>query len=173
MSRYETKEAGMMADHGGGSMVGQTENKCPVPLCLHIKQKLWQQQLRERLQQAQMMRRRMATMQGRVMPRASCKSSTSLSPTPCQLQRSSSGEQPSTIMQGRVMPPQSVLQDLLRTLRSPSSPQQQQQVFNILKSNTQLMEAFIRQRTARRLQQAQTAPPPAEQLVASPDSGSP
>ncbi|XP_059904020.1 CREB-binding protein isoform X4 [Gadus macrocephalus] len=44
------------------------ENKCPVPFCLNIKHKLRQQQLQHRLQQAQMMRRRMATMQGRVMP---------------------------------------------------------------------------------------------------------
>ncbi|KAM9394002.1 histone acetyltransferase p300 isoform 2-T2 [Pholidichthys leucotaenia] len=39
------------------------ENKCPVPFCLNIKQKLRQQQLQHRLQQAQMIRRRMATMQ--------------------------------------------------------------------------------------------------------------
>ncbi|XP_047215364.1 CREB-binding protein-like [Girardinichthys multiradiatus] len=44
------------------------ENKCPVPFCLNIKQKLRQQQLQHRLQQAQMMRRRMATMAGRGMP---------------------------------------------------------------------------------------------------------
>ncbi|KAL4648694.1 CREB-binding protein-like isoform X3 [Arapaima gigas] len=44
------------------------ENKCPVPFCLNIKQKLRQQQLQHRLQQAQMMRRRMATMQGRGVP---------------------------------------------------------------------------------------------------------
>nr|1KBH_B Chain B, CREB-BINDING PROTEIN [Mus musculus]2C52_A Chain A, CREB-BINDING PROTEIN [Mus musculus]2KKJ_A Chain A, CREB-binding protein [Mus musculus]2L14_A Chain A, CREB-binding protein [Mus musculus] len=43
----------------------------------------------------------------------------------------------------------SALQDLLRTLKSPSSPQQQQQVLNILKSNPQLMAAFIKQRTAK------------------------
>uniref|UniRef100_A0A7N8XP71 histone acetyltransferase n=1 Tax=Mastacembelus armatus TaxID=205130 RepID=A0A7N8XP71_9TELE len=50
-----------------------------------------------------------------------------------------------------VMPPQgpSALQDLLRTLKSPSSPQQQQQVLNILKSNPHLMAAFIKQRTAK------------------------
>ena len=78
------------------------------------------------------------------------------------------------IMQGRVMPPQSVLQDLLHTLKSPSSPQQHQQVLNILRSNPQLIAAFIKQRVAKyQLQQAQAAPPPAEQLVASPDSGSP
>ncbi|XP_072125314.1 CREB-binding protein [Mobula birostris] len=45
--------------------------------------------------------------------------------------------------------PPNALQDLLRTLKSPSSPQQQQQVLNILKSNPQLMAAFIKQRTAK------------------------
>ncbi|XP_060748114.1 CREB binding protein b isoform X2 [Tachysurus vachellii] len=43
------------------------ENKCPVPFCLNIKHKLRQQQLQQRLQQAQLMRRRMALMQGRTM----------------------------------------------------------------------------------------------------------
>uniref|UniRef100_A0AAY4BVY9 histone acetyltransferase n=1 Tax=Denticeps clupeoides TaxID=299321 RepID=A0AAY4BVY9_9TELE len=42
--------------------------------------------------------------------------------------------------------PQGALQELLRTLRSPSSPLQQQQVLNILRSNPQLMAAFIKQR---------------------------
>ncbi|XP_062873052.1 histone acetyltransferase p300 isoform X2 [Trichomycterus rosablanca] len=42
--------------------------------------------------------------------------------------------------------PQGALQELLQTLRSPSSPQQQQQVLNILRSNPQLMAAFIKQR---------------------------
>uniref|UniRef100_H2V3A4 histone acetyltransferase n=1 Tax=Takifugu rubripes TaxID=31033 RepID=H2V3A4_TAKRU len=45
--------------------------------------------------------------------------------------------------------PQGALQELLRTLRSPSSPLQQQQVLNILRSNPALMAAFIRQRAAR------------------------
>ncbi|XP_028990766.1 histone acetyltransferase p300 isoform X3 [Betta splendens] len=44
---------------------------------------------------------------------------------------------------------QGALQDLLRTLRSPSSPLQQQQVLNILRTNPTLMAAFIRQRAAR------------------------
>lgn len=48
---------------------------------------------------------------------------------------------------GNIAP--SALQELLRTLKSPSSPQQQQQVLNILKSNPQLMAAFIKQRTAK------------------------
>uniref|UniRef100_UPI00398F5417 CREB binding protein b n=1 Tax=Pristiophorus japonicus TaxID=55135 RepID=UPI00398F5417 len=57
-------------------------------------------------------------------------------------------------MPGVQQPPRSnispnALQDLLRTLKSPSSPQQQQQVLNILKSNPQLMAAFIKQRTAK------------------------
>ncbi|MCJ8739495.1 hypothetical protein PDJAM_G00047830 [Pangasius djambal] len=43
------------------------ENKCPVPFCLNIKHKLRQQQLQQRLQQAQLMRRRMALMQGRTI----------------------------------------------------------------------------------------------------------
>ncbi|XP_062859186.1 histone acetyltransferase p300 isoform X2 [Trichomycterus rosablanca] len=46
---------------------------------------------------------------------------------------------------------QSALQDLLRTLRSPSSPLQQQQVLNILRSNPQLMATFVRQRAPRYL----------------------
>uniref|UniRef100_A0A671Y8Q0 histone acetyltransferase n=1 Tax=Sparus aurata TaxID=8175 RepID=A0A671Y8Q0_SPAAU len=50
-------------------------------------------------------------------------------------------------MPGNIAP--SALQELLRTLKSPSSPQQQQQVLNILKSNPHLMAAFIKQRTAK------------------------
>lgn len=45
--------------------------------------------------------------------------------------------------------PQGALQELLRTLRSPNSPLQEQQVLNILRSNPALMAAFIRQRAAR------------------------
>ncbi|XP_022235676.1 CREB-binding protein-like isoform X2 [Limulus polyphemus] len=47
------------------------EAKCPVPFCLNIKHKLRQQQLQQRVQQAQILRRRiasMATMQNRGMP---------------------------------------------------------------------------------------------------------
>jgi hypothetical protein len=40
---------------------------------------------------------------------------------------------------------QAPLQRLLQTLKSPSSPQQQQQVLNILKSNPQLMATFLKQ----------------------------
>lgn len=38
------------------------------------------------------------------------------------------------------------LQQLMATLRSPHSPEQQQQILSILKANPQLMAAFIKQR---------------------------
>uniref|UniRef100_A0A672YD34 histone acetyltransferase n=1 Tax=Sphaeramia orbicularis TaxID=375764 RepID=A0A672YD34_9TELE len=57
------------------------------------------------------------------------------------------GARPQTPQRPAIAP--NALQDLLRTLKSPSSPQQQQQVLNILKSNPQLMAAFIKQRTAK------------------------
>lgn len=38
------------------------EQKCPVPYCLNIKHKLRQQQLQQKLQQHQILRRRIATM---------------------------------------------------------------------------------------------------------------
>uniref|UniRef100_A0A8C1CNQ9 histone acetyltransferase n=1 Tax=Cyprinus carpio carpio TaxID=630221 RepID=A0A8C1CNQ9_CYPCA len=226
------------------------ENKCPVPFCLNIKHKLRQQQIQQRLQQAQMMRRRMALMQGRGMPPSLPSPTTSGGPgtpnsqqlqqpntpqasqslasqpqqthpnvagmvqtfpnqpptpgpqgkpvqqqqqqqqeyrmnmnvngmpmnqprmmTPMQMmaprgpqmvQSMQPGQWPAG-MQGSMqnpqapqpqqVPPHSIaqgaLQDLLRTLKSPSSPQQQQQVLNILKSNPHLMAAFIKQRTAK------------------------
>uniref|UniRef100_A0A8C3RKY9 histone acetyltransferase n=1 Tax=Chelydra serpentina TaxID=8475 RepID=A0A8C3RKY9_CHESE len=281
------------------------ENKCPVPFCLNIKHKLRQQQIQHRLQQAQLMRRRMATMNTRNVPQQSLPSPTSATPgTPTQqpstpqtpqpppqpqpspVSMSPAGfpsatrtQPPATVPTGKPtnqvaappppaqpppaaveaarqiereaaqqqqqlyrvntinnglppgrpgivnpavgsvnqmqqvgmnvprpnpvsgpvmsnmqagqwqstpmppqqtmqpgmprpvmpMPPQqtvagprmpavqqpprsiapNALQDLLRTLKSPSSPQQQQQVLNILKSNPQLMAAFIKQRTAK------------------------
>ncbi|XP_043349136.1 CREB-binding protein isoform X5 [Dermochelys coriacea] len=61
------------------------ENKCPVPFCLNIKHKLRQQQIQHRLQQAQLMRRRMATMNTRNVPQQSLPSPTSATPgTPTQ-----------------------------------------------------------------------------------------
>uniref|UniRef100_A0A4W5K5U0 histone acetyltransferase n=1 Tax=Hucho hucho TaxID=62062 RepID=A0A4W5K5U0_9TELE len=217
------------------------ENKCPVPFCLNIKHKLRQQQLQHRLQQAQMMRRRMATMQGRSMPQSlpsPPQQQSPLPPQPPQPQPPPQPQQPSQqqpplaavkmarhiemvaqaqqqnqqnyrvnmnggaiagaqpgqpgvgvppqvgqpqqgipMQQRPMMSPQqqaqrmlvpqpggprpqtpsqrpgaiapNALQDLLMTLKSPSSPQQQQQVLNILKSNPQLMAAFIKQRTAK------------------------
>ncbi|XP_018116636.1 histone acetyltransferase p300 isoform X3 [Xenopus laevis] len=68
------------------------ENKCPVPFCLNIKQKLRQQQLQHRLQQAQMLRRRMASMQrtGGVCPPQSLPSPNSAGPS------TPTGQQPPT-----------------------------------------------------------------------------
>ena len=54
---------------------------------------------------------------------------------------------------GQNPPMPQVLQQLLATLRSPNSPQQQQKVLTILKSNPQLMAAFIRQREQHKGQQ--------------------
>ncbi|KAG5854168.1 hypothetical protein ANANG_G00034760 [Anguilla anguilla] len=67
------------------------ENKCPVPFCPNIKHKLRQQQLQHRLQQAQMMRRRMATMQGRGMPQ-----NLPSPPTPAAPGTPTSHQQPNT-----------------------------------------------------------------------------
>ncbi|XP_040842569.1 histone acetyltransferase p300 isoform X4 [Ochotona curzoniae] len=68
------------------------ENKCPVPFCLNIKQKLRQQQLQHRLQQAQMLRRRMASMQrtGVVGQQQGLPSPTPATPT------TPTGQQPTT-----------------------------------------------------------------------------
>lgn len=43
------------------------EGKCPVPFCSNIKYKMKQQQLQQRLQQAQLLRRRMAVMNTRTV----------------------------------------------------------------------------------------------------------
>ncbi|XP_027872979.1 CREB-binding protein isoform X1 [Xiphophorus couchianus] len=73
------------------------------------------------------------------------------------------GPRPQTPQRTGTIPP-NALQDLLRTLKSPSSPQQQQQVLNILKSNPQLMAAFIKQRTAKyHASQPQQQPQPQPQ----------
>eukprot|EP00061_Rhincodon_typus_P018702 g47987.t1 len=71
------------------------ENKCPVPFCLNIKHKLRQQQLQHRLQQAQMLRRRMATMQRGNVPQQSLPSPTSTAPvTPTGQQQPSTPQTP-------------------------------------------------------------------------------
>ncbi|XP_078140564.1 CREB binding protein b isoform X2 [Centroberyx gerrardi] len=75
------------------------ENKCPVPFCLNIKHKLRQQQLQHRLQQAQMMQRRMATMAGRGMPLPS-------PPTSAAPGTPTSGQQPNTPQTPQPMPNQ-------------------------------------------------------------------
>ncbi|XP_044255376.1 CREB-binding protein-like isoform X6 [Tribolium madens] len=52
------------------------ETKCPVPFCSNIKHKLKQQQLQQRLQQAQLLRRRMAVMNTRTLPQGNTMTST-------------------------------------------------------------------------------------------------
>lgn len=56
------------------------------------------------------------------------------------------------------------LQQLMQTLRSPHSPDQQQQILTILKSNPQLMAAFIKQRQQVQQMQASGGNPPPQQL---------
>ncbi|XP_057659426.1 CREB-binding protein isoform X6 [Diorhabda carinulata] len=56
------------------------------------------------------------------------------------------------------------LQQLMQTLRSPQSAEQQQQILTILKSNPQLMAAFIKQRQQAQIQQAGGATPSQQQL---------
>jgi E1A/CREB-binding protein len=47
------------------------------------------------------------------------------------------------------------LHQLLQTLKSPSTPDQQQQILHILKTNPQLMAAFIKQRQGSQTQHPQ------------------
>ncbi len=51
-----------------------------------------------------------------------------------------------------------VLCHLLQTLRKPSTPQQQQEVVQILRSNPQLMAAFVKRRAYLLQQQQQQKP---------------
>ena len=78
-------------------------------------------------------------------------------PGPQIIQQGQMGQNPMQGNQGAVRPgagninPQSAmqkqaLQQLMQTLRSPQSPEQQQQILTILKANPQLMAAFIKQR---------------------------
>uniref|UniRef100_A0A672HVH6 histone acetyltransferase n=1 Tax=Salarias fasciatus TaxID=181472 RepID=A0A672HVH6_SALFA len=105
------------------------ENKCPVPFCLNIKHKLCQQQLQQRLQQAQMMRRRMATMAGRGMPMPS-------PPTSAAPDTPNSVQQPNTPQTPQPMPSQPQQQQQQQQppppnpaniAQQPPPPQQQQQ----------------------------------------------
>ncbi|XP_046672047.1 CREB-binding protein-like [Homalodisca vitripennis] len=74
-------------------------------------------------------------------------------PNPQLLQQSQPGAQGPIVGPMRQAQPaanqtihKQALQQLLQTLRSPSSQEQQQQILQILKSNPQLMAAFIKQR---------------------------
>uniref|UniRef100_A0A8C9V2E3 histone acetyltransferase n=1 Tax=Scleropages formosus TaxID=113540 RepID=A0A8C9V2E3_SCLFO len=71
------------------------ENKCPVPFCLNIKNKLRQQQAQHRVQQEQMIRRRMAAMQGRGGPQSLPSPPTSTAPgTPTSIQQPNTPQTP-------------------------------------------------------------------------------
>ncbi|UYV79933.1 CREBBP [Cordylochernes scorpioides] len=61
------------------------EAKCPVPFCPNIKNKLQQQQFEQRLQQAQILRRRIATMQTRGAVPGNGSQMSSPTPSPQQL----------------------------------------------------------------------------------------
>ncbi|XP_045763305.1 histone lysine acetyltransferase CREBBP isoform X10 [Maniola jurtina] len=212
------------------------ETKCSVPFCSSIKQKLKQQQVQQRVQQQQLLRRRMAAMNTRGAPAPSPPPAPALaSPPPAKPQHAlphnvqkalqqvqeeaarqqapSYGKQaamgppvvgavggvgvgargaewgaryrappplhhahhrlphhaphqqlhpqhpqhaPQQIQQQRTVVPsqqqpaapmhQKALQQLMATLRSPTSHNQQQEILQILKSNPPLMAAFIKQR---------------------------
>ncbi|XP_036108255.1 histone acetyltransferase p300 isoform X4 [Molossus molossus] len=95
------------------------ENKCPVPFCLNIKQKLRQQQLQHRLQQAQMLRRRMASMQrtGVVGQQQGLPSPTPATPTTPTSQQPTTPQtpQPQPPSQPQPTPPNSMPPYLPRT----------------------------------------------------------
>ncbi|XP_044018389.1 histone lysine acetyltransferase CREBBP-like [Aphidius gifuensis] len=138
------------------------ETKCLVPFCSNIKHKLKQQQLQQRLQQAQLSRRRMAAMNGR-QTGAQVNAIQGSQPTPIPQQQQQPSAPPPQAQQSIPMsggggpgvgPPNAnvnmlskqSLQQLLQVLRSPSTPEQQSQILQILKSNPPLMVAFIKQR---------------------------
>lgn len=68
------------------------DTKCPVPFCPNIKHKMKQQQLQQRVQQAQLLRRRMAVMNSRPTAQTSSSvSSNSVSSTPSSAVSNMSG----------------------------------------------------------------------------------
>jgi len=82
-------------------------------------------------------------------------------PNPQLMQQNQPGAQGPIVGAMRISQPgpnpqsKQALQQLLATLRSPNTPEQQQQILQILKSNPQLMAAFIKQRQTFQLQQQQ------------------
>ena len=70
---------------------------------------------------------------------------------------------------GQPMP--QAMQQLLAALQSPTSPQQQEQVRSILKSNPTLMAAIIRQRSQQ--SQSSTGPPTPQRLIPTPTQQTP
>ncbi|XP_023700186.1 CREB-binding protein-like [Paramormyrops kingsleyae] len=116
------------------------DGTCPVPYCLNVRQKMMRQSMATLSpQQQEVPPQQQPPPQG---PQAAMPMESPLMPQqpPC--------------LPGAAPPPQgpitaTALQDLLHALNSPSSPEQQQEVLRILRSNPQLMVAFIKQRAAK------------------------
>ncbi|KAL0268194.1 UNVERIFIED_CONTAM: hypothetical protein PYX00_010225 [Menopon gallinae] len=100
------------------------EQKCPVPFCLNIKHKLKQQQLQHRLQQAQLLRRRMAVMNTRAKPTAT-PSSQAVSPVSGQnvMLPMQSPHQGIGLKPGTQTPPPNVLQ-VVKQVQAEAASQQ-------------------------------------------------
>lgn len=101
------------------------DTKCPVPFCPNIKHKMKQQQLQQRVQQAQLLRRRMAVMNSR--PTAQTSSSVTSTPVPSAPSNpvtamASGAVSPVTVAPGQAMqqgqpnvPPTSVVPSLMQS----------------------------------------------------------
>ncbi|XP_071648710.1 histone acetyltransferase p300-like isoform X2 [Temnothorax longispinosus] len=130
------------------------ETKCLVPFCSTIKHKI-KQQLQQRLQQAQLLRRRLGVMQQnpnlaqqQLQLMQQQQQQPQLMAMDAQMPR-----QPGVIgpvgqvgPQGGIILQKHGLQQLMQTLKSLLTPDQQNQTLQILKSNPLLIVAFIKQR---------------------------
>ncbi|XP_048870054.1 histone acetyltransferase p300-like [Brienomyrus brachyistius] len=123
------------------------DNTCPVPYCLKVRRKSMRQSTATLSPQQQ----QEAPPQQRLPPQGP--------QIAMPMERPLMPQQP-PCLPGTAPPPQSpsqeggpiagaTLQDLLHALNSPSPLQQQQEVLRILRSNPQLMAAFIKQREAK------------------------
>ncbi|XP_014253868.1 CREB-binding protein isoform X3 [Cimex lectularius] len=125
------------------------ETKCPVPFCLNIKHKMKQQQLQQRLQQAQLLRRRMAVMN---TTRTAAPLSGAVSPL-------------GSSAAGQLMPPQAPHSNLgHKPTQSPSA--------NVLQVVKQVQEEALRQsstpQTALSYPTGKVAPPAVQQVMPPP-----
>ncbi|PSN50821.1 hypothetical protein C0J52_03235 [Blattella germanica] len=120
------------------------ETKDPRSSCLVIKK---QQNFHQRLAQAQSLKRRFIKLQKNLKaPRDSLQGNSSVCepignhiiPHALHLQQTQESFQPGMYME--------TLKQLLQDLRSPKTPEQQQKIIHILKSNPPLLAAFMKQR---------------------------
>ncbi|XP_065216749.1 putative mediator of RNA polymerase II transcription subunit 26 isoform X2 [Planococcus citri] len=141
---------------------------CAVSICSPIKQKIkHDQELQQRAQQANQPQSSSAGMNWHILSDSGSGVSfnSEASSAGSSGQNSSSPQAPLNYnMQPTPRPylgpthvphHRQALQQLLQTLRLPSSPQQQDQILQILKTNPQLMAAFIKQRQQQQQQQQQ------------------